>query len=459
MPLRDITLDDIESLAVGAWVLGTGGGGSPYLGLLNMRALYKEGHRVQLMPSDELADDDWIAAVSNMGAPLVGQERLTDSRTIARAVALMEEHTGHSFRGIMSLEIGGGNSIQPLMAAAHLKRPVIDSDMMGRAYPEAQMTSVAVGDLKPCPLTTVDVRGLESVVDKVPTWKWMERVSRKICVEYGSIASTCKAPRTGAEVKKWGIHGTTTKAIAIGHAVREAQRRHEDPIAAILGGRAGQGALQGQGGRRRAPRHRGLPARPHAVRRHGRLPGAALELNFQNEWIVAWLDGKPIAMSPDLICVLDSVSGEAVGTETIRYGQRVTVIALPPPPVFLSREGPAARRPARLRLRHRVQERVRVSVARALARRHRIAGRRRLGAGHRRRRQSLSAAAQHARALPRRPSRAAHGRGRPRRRRLGRHRRQHGRAAGRPGAADRQPDARACRLGDGDAISASASPR
>ena len=164
MPLRDITLDDIESLAVGAWVLGTGGGGSPYLGLLNMRALYKEGHRVQLMSSDELADDDWIAAVSNMGAPLVGQERLTDSRTIARAVALMEEHTGHRFRGIMSLEIGGGNSIQPLMAAAHLKRPVIDSDMMGRAYPEAQMTSVAVGDLKPCPLTSVDVRGLELVV-------------------------------------------------------------------------------------------------------------------------------------------------------------------------------------------------------------------------------------------------------------------------------------------------------
>src|SRR5919198_1310017 len=61
MPLRDITLDDIESLAVGAWVLGTGGGGSPYLGLLNMRALYKEGYRVQLMPSSELADDDWVA--------------------------------------------------------------------------------------------------------------------------------------------------------------------------------------------------------------------------------------------------------------------------------------------------------------------------------------------------------------------------------------------------------------
>src|SRR2546430_4398723 len=140
MPLREITLDDIESLAVGAWVLGTGGGGSPYLGLLNMRTLYKEGRRVQLMPSDELADDDWVAAVSNMGAPLVGQERLTDSRTIARAVALMEEHVGAKFRGIMSLEIGGGNSIQPLMAAAPLERPVIDSDITGRAYPQAPTT-------------------------------------------------------------------------------------------------------------------------------------------------------------------------------------------------------------------------------------------------------------------------------------------------------------------------------
>src|SRR5260370_25241945 len=169
MTLRDIAVDAIESLAVGAWVLGTGGGGSPYLGLLNMRALYKEGCRVKLMQSDELAGDDWIAAVSNMGAPLVGQERLTDSRASARAGALMEEHIGTRFRGIMSLEIGGGNSIQPLMAAAHLKRPVIDSDMMGRAYPEAQMTSVAVGDLKPWPLTTVDVRGLEAVVDKGPT--------------------------------------------------------------------------------------------------------------------------------------------------------------------------------------------------------------------------------------------------------------------------------------------------
>ncbi|MEO8558242.1 MAG: DUF917 domain-containing protein [Rhodospirillales bacterium] len=339
MSILDISLDDIESLAVGAWVLGTGGGGSPYLGLLNMRALYKDGHRVQLMPASDLADEDWVAAVSNMGAPLVGQERLTDSRTIAGAVELMERHTGYRFRGIMALEIGGGNSIQPLMAAAHLKRPVIDADMMGRAYPEAQMTSVAVGDLTPCPLTTVDVRGLEAVVEKVPTWKWMERVSRKICVEYGSIASTCKAPRSGAEVKKWGILGTTTKAMAIGHAVRQAQRHHEDPVAAILAIEPGKLLYKGKVADVERRATEGFLRGRTRFDGQEDWRGTSMEINFQNEWIVAWLDGSPIAMSPDLICVLDSVSGEAVGTETIRYGQRVTVIALPPPPVFLTPKG------------------------------------------------------------------------------------------------------------------------
>jgi DUF917 family protein len=320
-------------------VLGTGGGGSPYLALLNMRRLYGEGKRIRLMAPEDLADDDWVAPVSNMGAPLVGQERLTDSRNIAHAVELMEKHTGVRFRGVMSLEIGGGNSIQPMMAAAHLDRPVIDADMMGRAYPEAQMTAVAVGDLQPWPLTTVDVRGLESVVERVPTWKWMERVSRRICVEYGSTASTCKAPRTGAEVKEWAIKGTTTKAIKIGHAVRDAQRQHTDPVDAILSVEPGKLLFKGKvmDVERRATE--GFLSGRAKFDGMEDYRNSTLELNFQNEWIVAWLDGQPIVTSPDLICVVDTVSGEAVGTEVIRYGQRVTVIALPPPPVFLTPKG------------------------------------------------------------------------------------------------------------------------
>ncbi len=339
MSRREITEDDIESLAVGAWILGTGGGGNPYLSLLNMRVLYRAGKRVQLIDSEELSDDAHVAVIAGMGAPLVGIERLTDHRVFTRAATLMEEHTGRRFDAVMGMEIGGGNGVRPLMVAANLGIPVVDSDTMGRAYPEAQMTSVAVGKLRPCPMTVVDVRGLEAIVETVPTWKWAERVGRKIVVEYGSTASTCQPPRTGAEVKKWGIHGTTTKAIAIGQAVREAQRTHADPVDAILSVEPGRLLYKGkivdverrttEGFLRGVARLEGMDE----------WRGSALRIEFQNEWIVASLDGEPLAMTPDLICVLDSVSGEAVGTETVRYGQRVTVIALPGPDIFLTPEG------------------------------------------------------------------------------------------------------------------------
>ena len=334
-----ITLDDIEALAVGAWILGTGGGGSPYLGLLNMRRLYAEGQRVSLMSPLDLADEDWVAVVSNMGAPLVGQERLADSRNIARAVEIQEGLLGARFRAVMSLEIGGGNGIQPLMAAAHLGLPVIDADTMGRAYPEAQMTSAAVGDLRPYPCVLYDPRGIEAVVTKVPSWKWMERASRKICVELGSIASTCKAPRTGREIKDWGIHFTVTKAIGIGRRVREAQQRHEDPVAAILD--EGRGKLLFRGKVVDVARRttEGFLRGRAVIEGIDTDRGSRIEIAFQNEWVVAWRDATPIVMSPDLICVLDTVSGEAFGTETIGYGRRVSVIALPAPPVFLPAKG------------------------------------------------------------------------------------------------------------------------
>ena len=338
MSKRELTLDDIESLAVGAWILGTGGGGNPYLPLLNMRALYKDGHRVELMDPADLADDDWVGMAGGMGAPLVGQERLPDGRALSRAVALMEQHLGQSFAALMSVEIGGGNGVRPLMAAAILKRPIIDADPMGRAYPEAQMSSFSIGGVEPGSLAAVDVRGLEAIVHKVPNWKWAERVARKICIEYGSTATICKG-RTGAQVKQWGIYGTITKAIAIGQAVREAQRKHEDPVAALLAAEPGRLLYKGKAidvARRTTDGYlRGV------VRFDGmeEFRNSALVINFQNEWILALRDEQPVAMSPDLICVLDSVSGEAVGSETIRYGQRVTVIALPAPSVYLTPRG------------------------------------------------------------------------------------------------------------------------
>src|ERR1700710_422200 len=115
--MRQIERDELEPLATGAWILGTGGGGSPYLSYLNMRQLYAEGTRVMLMDPAELADDALVAVVSNMGAPLVGQERLSDPAFAAKPVRMMEEYLGRKFTAVMSVEIGGGNAFQPLLVA------------------------------------------------------------------------------------------------------------------------------------------------------------------------------------------------------------------------------------------------------------------------------------------------------------------------------------------------------
>ena len=149
--MREITERDLELLATGAWILGAGGGGDPYHSLLAMKRLYSSGTTTRLMDPDDLADDARIAVVSTMGAPLVGEERLTDPAVAARPVQMMEEYVGHGFDAVMSLEIGGSNSIQPFMVAAFTGLPVLDADTMGRAYPEAQMSSFAIGDLRPSP--------------------------------------------------------------------------------------------------------------------------------------------------------------------------------------------------------------------------------------------------------------------------------------------------------------------
>ena len=134
------------------------------------------------------------------------------------------------------------------------------------------MTSFAIHDLQMYPLTLADVRDNAVVVARAASWKWMERISRKACVEVGSIASTCKAPRTGKEIKECAILGSTTKAIGIGRAVQAARRAHRDPIDAVLEVEARHQDLQRQDPRHRPPRHRGLPARHRDHRGPRRLP-------------------------------------------------------------------------------------------------------------------------------------------------------------------------------------------
>ena len=328
---RELTPTEIEDLAAGAWILGAGGGGNPYHSLLTLRAEAARGFRPVVIPASTLADDDLVAVVSTMGAPLVGEERLPDPDVAARPVQVLAERLGRPFVAVMSLEIGGANSLQSFMVAARTGLPVVDADCMGRAFPEAQMTTFAIAGLRNYPFCLADIRDNVVIVERAASWQWQERLGRVVVTEVGSIAATAKAPRTGREIKDHAILGSVTRAMRIGAALRHARERGEDPVDAVLASEGGIVLFTGKVSDMERRTTRGFLRGVATVAGLGEDRGSTMELHFQNEFAVAFRDGEPVGMTPDILTVVDSSTGEALGTEVIAYGQRVRVIALASP--------------------------------------------------------------------------------------------------------------------------------
>ena len=336
---RPIEPEELGPLATGAWILGAGGGGGPYNTYLNLHELYRQGTRVSLLDPMAPDDDDLVAVVSTMGATLVFQERLTDPQLSVKPVLTIQDYLGTTFRAVMPIEIGGGNGLEPMLVAAMLDIPVVDADAMGRAFPEVQMTRFSIHGLKIFPMAVGDIRGNSVVVTEASSAEWVERMTRAVCTVFGSTAPTAEAPRTGREVKDCGILYSVTRAIKLGRTVHDARARHADPVAAVLESEGGRLMFTGK--------VHDVDRRTTAgfLRGSARLQGldddygAVFEVDFQNEYLIGRRNGDATVMVPDIICLMDSETGEAVGTETLRYGQRIRVIALPAPSVLSSPEG------------------------------------------------------------------------------------------------------------------------
>lgn len=337
--IRELTKQDFEAMALGVWVLGTGGGGDPYMKLLNMQQLMDEGHKVTLLDPMYLDDEDFVGVLSSIGAPLVGQERLADPDFAAKPFRMMEEFTGKKFRAVMPVEIGGANGMHPFLVSAVNGIPVVDADAMGRAYPEGQMTSFAIGRLKMFPVSIADIRDNEVILTRAESWKWTEKIARSIINEFGAAGTICDAPRTGAEVKKHGIKYTVSKAIRLGEVILNARAAHEDPVEAVIKEADGMLLFKGKIIDVNRKTSGGFLRGIAVIEGIDQDKGKRFTLHFQNEFSVGYIEDKPVVMTPDLICVLDSVSGAGLGSDTIRFGQRISIVILPAPSVFLSKFG------------------------------------------------------------------------------------------------------------------------
>ena len=84
--LRTIEVADLDDIATGGAILGTGGGGDPYIGKLMAQEAIRRHGPVRLVDVEGFADDALIAPVCMMGAPTVMTEKLPQGEEIVVAL-------------------------------------------------------------------------------------------------------------------------------------------------------------------------------------------------------------------------------------------------------------------------------------------------------------------------------------------------------------------------------------
>jgi DUF917 family protein len=344
---RRFAPEDVPALALGAAVLGTGGGGDPYVGELTLRREIERHGPPTLMDLADLDDAALVVPVAMGGAPVVGLEKLLSDSFADVSVRRLEQYLGRKADAIMPLEIGGVNSMLPLVAASRLGIPVVDADSMGRAFPTLDKTTFSILGLNASPVVTSNEHG-DGAIIHCATNSQAERVSRAVLVELGAACSSTLFPMSGADAKRTAIAGSVSLALAVGRAMLAARTSGTDAVDSIVR------AL------------RSLDASVHArVLYAGKITDVARSMSggfnsgagrlrgvdgwtgeatfaFQNEYSQLSVDGKLAAVVPDLICFLDSTTADPVTCETLRYGQRVRILGISCAPILRTPAGLAA---------------------------------------------------------------------------------------------------------------------
>jgi uncharacterized protein len=329
-----LTEEDLGSLALGSAVLGSGGGGNPAYDLLMARYVFEKHGPVKMISVQDLKDEDFIAPFDFMGAPSIAREKLPSGSEFITISRLIEETLGKKVTALVAGEIGGSNAFTPLIAASILGLPLVDGDNMGRAFPELQMCTTYLKDIPASPAFLADSVGNHVVLHALDAFE-VEKIARHIAVAMGSNCALSHFFMHAEQARQAIIPGSYSKAIRMGNAMKAARLENKSPTEALLeiceGIRLGQGTL----------------VDINQIVKDGFLQGSAsiqtsngkVEVLYQNEYLLAKQNGGILASTPDILMILDSESGTPITSDTLKYGLRVDVIALPSPAIWRTTAG------------------------------------------------------------------------------------------------------------------------
>ena len=333
---------NLADLAVGAAFLGTGGGGDPYIGRQMVEICLSEGLEVDLVDTDSLRDDDFVIPTAMMGAPTVLVEKVPSGEEAVHSLKRLELRLGRRATHTMPIEVGGINSTIPLVVGARLGLPIVDADGMGRAFPHLEMETFGVYGVPGCPMVVSNEWGDSAVIETTDN-RVMEWLSRGVAIRMGGAAYIAEYAMCGADVKRTAVPRTLSLAIRIGRMLRDAKANHQNPFDALLGllpdtlYHYGRIIFAGKIADMRRETRNGFSLGTARIDGLGRWTGL-MEIEIQNENLIARVNGEVRAIVPDLICIMDSETAEPITTENLRYGQRVTVMAVSVPEIMRTPE-------------------------------------------------------------------------------------------------------------------------
>lgn len=317
--MKRITIEDLQPIAIGATLLGSGGGGDPTYDCMRVAQLIQLHGPITVVNVDDLSDDALIVPVGFMGAPLVSIEKLPSGLEWRAIFKRIEARYGRKIDALLATEIGGSNAFAALGAALETGLPVIDGDTIGRAFPQLEMSVANLADIPVAPAFLSDSFGNVTELS-CTTAAQAERYLRGLTSAMGSSAALAMYIMTGAQAKKTIIKGSLSRTRRLGIREEEyTQNRVARGVITDIEQTIDGGFLVGK-----------IIIEDNATR---------VSVHFQNEYLMVFHDGKALAETPDIIALLERETELPLSVEQVKFGLQVDVVMVPSDAVWKTEKG------------------------------------------------------------------------------------------------------------------------
>ena len=347
------TRQDIEDFVRGCAFYGTGGGGLPKNGIESLVSEMEKGTEIGWIDVNEVPDDAVTACPFLMGSiaphtPEVLKEMegfgLTnpvnkEKERLGKALVELAEYTRKNIEYLVPIELGGANT--PGGVAAGLANGIkpIDGDYTGRAIPEIPQTTPYLFGKKLWPISSVDEWGNVCIIKEAINYAMSERIGKLISAGAYGLSGDAGFLMTGKDTKEVIIPGTLTECYNVGKLIREAREAGKDPVAELVSSLGGWVLIKGTVSKKEWEDKLGYYWGTHEVTGEGDYANNTIKIWFKNENHISWKNGEVFITSPDIITVVDAVTGEPYANPVLKEGDNVAVIGLKARPVFRNEKG------------------------------------------------------------------------------------------------------------------------